>query len=120
MEDDVEVELVDSMEGRLRNLVAPLTEEEIVSVSRFFPGNRWRRPDPLHIGRMGRRFVGRGRLDDRLSTFQNVMALTPTRILVYGTTTRTRRLALTKQFAEWQRAQVSPSPSRPEPLSTRR
>jgi hypothetical protein len=111
--DDIEgeyhAEQVDSMEQSLRDLVSPLTEEKIICVARFFPGNRWKHPDPLHAGRIIRRLSGRGRLDDRLATFLNVMVVTPTRVLVYGASTRTRRFALTKKFAEWQRTEITTS-----------
>jgi hypothetical protein len=52
------------------DLVAPLTHEEIVAVQRFMAGDRWKHPDPVHVGRIAGRLTGRGRLDDRLSTFQ--------------------------------------------------
>ena len=100
------MELSDSLEQTLLDMVKPVIIEDVVAVQRFIPGNRLNRPDPLHVGRLVRKLLGRGRLDDKLWTFENVLAVTPTRVVVFGASTRTGRFALTRQFAEWPRAQI--------------
>ena len=102
----VQREVVESGERTLLELVGAVADEDVVAVHDFFPGRRWKRQDPLHVERLARKVAGRGRLEDRLP-FLCVLALTHTRILVYGTTIRNRKLTLTKKFFDWQRSQVT-------------
>src|ERR1700688_1752186 len=103
---DTEKEVIADGIRKLHDLVAPDAGEDVVAVQGFTPAKRMKYQDPLHVERLVRKLLGRGRLDDRLP-FVCIMALTPTRILVYGTSTRTGRFALTRKYFEWQRSRVT-------------
>src|SRR4051812_25028706 len=85
--------------------------EPVEHAQRFFPGDR-----QMHVGvvpRLFRRVRGKGRLDDSLPSFAVAMlAVTPTRVAVYETSTRTGAFALTQVFAIWRREQITATAQR--------
>jgi hypothetical protein len=92
-------------EDVLTGMVAPIVSEELVGVQSFYPQGRWKSPG-MGLGRMGRAVFGKSRLDDRLP-LQNLIVVTPTRVLIFGTSTMTGQYAVTGQLGEWPRTVVT-------------
>jgi len=96
--------------SNFRDLVAPVAGEEALAAQMCYPdGCNWflfRSP----LGRLLRRLTGKARLSDRwpmgLGTRRHtVMAVTPTRLLVFAATVPPARLG--DQLAAWSRAEVA-------------
>jgi hypothetical protein len=80
---------------------------------RFFPEGRQLRPHSWR--RLLRRARGQNRLDDALPSFAvAVLAVTPTRVAVFETSTRSGAFELTEVFAIWRRDQVTATAQRVE------
>jgi hypothetical protein len=99
----------------LSEMVTPVVDEALVAVQSFYPQDRWKSPG-MGLMRLGRAVFGKSRLDDRLP-MQNIMVVTPTRVLIFGTSTMTGQYAVTGQLAEWPRTTVTATKERVE-LST--
>jgi hypothetical protein len=99
----------------LTGMVTPVVDEELVAVQSFYPRDRWKSPG-MGLMRIGRAVFGKSRLDDRLP-LQNLMVVTPTRVLIFGTSTMTGEYAVTDRLAEWPRTVVTATKERVE-LST--
>jgi len=95
------------MRETLLEMVAPVIGEDVVEVQSFYPGGRWKRGSMSWM-RLGRQVIGKGRLDDKLPTL-NVLAVTPTRVVVYPTSTRTGAFTLGDEFGAWPRDSVRAS-----------
>jgi len=96
----------------LTGMVTPVVDEQLVAVQSFYPQDRWKSPG-WGLPRIGRAVFGKSRLDDRLP-LQNLMVVTPTRVLIFGTSTMTGAYAVTGQLAEWPRAAVTATKERVE------
>ena len=95
------------MHDLVLKLVTPLVQGEVLEAQEFYPGGRWKQGS-LPWSRLGRGLLKRSRLDDRLPTM-NVLALTPSDVIVFPTGTRTGHFERGERFASWPRAQVSAS-----------
>jgi hypothetical protein len=58
--------------------------------------------------RLGRKLVSRARVDDQLPKL-NALVVTPTRVVIYPTSTRTGQFALGEPVADWPRGQLRAS-----------
>jgi hypothetical protein len=96
----------------LSEMVTPVVDETLVAVQSFYPQGRWKSPG-MGLMRLGRAVFGKSRLDDRLP-LQSLMVVTPTRVLVFGTSTMTGAYAVTGQLAEWPRSAVTATKKRVE------
>jgi hypothetical protein len=98
------------MTDTLTDMVSPEIDEHLVAIQWFYPRDRWK-TGPLSFRRLARSLLGSSRLDDALP-LQSILALTPTRVLVFGAGTSTGAFALTGLIAEWPRASVTASRER--------
>jgi hypothetical protein len=87
--------------------------EPVEHAQHFFPGNRQLHPGLLP--RLLRRTLGKRRVDDALPSFAvAVIAVTPTRVAIYETSTMSGRFELTQPFAIWRREQITTTAERVE------
>ena len=85
--------------------------EPILAAQHFYPGGYWK-SGPLGFARIGRRLVGKARLDDRLPQY-NLLVVTATRVVVFGVKFSYRTgVTLSGPHGTWQRSAVTATKKR--------
>ena len=90
--------------GTHRQLLTIALDEPVLGAHLCYPAGAWCRPISTTALRLGRRLLGRSRLTDRLpqgAARQAVLAVTPSRVMVWAATFRAGGAELVGEIGSW-------------------
>jgi hypothetical protein len=96
-------------------------DEPVLGAHLCYPAGAWSRLISTTALRLGRRLLGRGRLTDRLplgAARQAVLAVTPSRVMVWAATFRAGGAELVGEIGSWPHHSLTLARAREEVVST--